>query len=263
MHTNEDEVFSTLLIMTYNLFFLLTGDPGRQTFDPDLLGEMVKIDQGSNLLNQIFNLIARYVRNVHSDEHIRKCLCYSAGRNFLDVIGQGDIAYSILKIKNSKDMWDQGLQMQELGVQAMENQEKKLKPLFTSGSGLKRTQGKNLWNLDGTKYFHRAEKLRQVNDSKKDMRVLYNGWEKWITTTGSDIKIGDGLKKTFQTVMGTWREDSSQTLKMGEKQDDEETWGLEGGYSSDRGHSKHSLDYHRGKLRENLSAESEGRRGKL
>ncbi len=36
-------------------------------------------------------------------------------------------------------------------------------------------------------------------------------------------KIEDGSKKTFKTVMGTWREDSSQTLKMGGKQDDEET----------------------------------------
>jgi hypothetical protein len=51
----------------------------------------------------------------------------------------------------------------------------------------------------------------------------------------ADIKIGDGSKKTFQTVMGSWREDISQTLKMREEQDDEETWGLEGGYSSDRG----------------------------
>ncbi len=40
----------------YNLFFLLTGDPGREMIDPDLLGEMVKIVQGSNLLDQIFNL---------------------------------------------------------------------------------------------------------------------------------------------------------------------------------------------------------------
>ncbi len=35
--------------------------------------------------------------------------------------------------------------------------------------------------------------------------------------------------------MRSWPEDGSQTLKMGEKQDDEDTWGLEGGYSSDRG----------------------------
>jgi hypothetical protein len=58
--------------------------------------------------------------------------------------------------------------------------------------------------------------------------------------------------------MGTWRIDSSQISKMGEKQDDEETWGLEGGYLSDRGRIRHSLHYRSGKLGENLSAESEG-----
>jgi hypothetical protein len=45
---------------------------------------------------------------------------------------------------------------------------------------------------------------------------------------------------------------------MGEKQDNEEMRGLEGGYSSDRGLSRHSLDYHSGKLGENSSDESEG-----
>ncbi len=156
-------------------------------------------------------------------------------------------------------MWDQDLRIQELGAQAIGSQEKKLKPAFTSGSGQKRTQGKSLWNLEGMKYFHRAEtKWRQIYDSKKDMRVLYNGWERWITTTGSDIKIGDGSNKTFKTVMGMWREDSSHYSKMGEEQDDEESWGFEGGYSSDRGLSRHSLDWQNGKLKENMSAESEG-----
>jgi hypothetical protein len=45
---------------------------------------------------------------------------------------------------------------------------------------------------------------------------------------------------------------------MKEKKDDEETWGLEGGYLSDRGYSRHSIDFHKGKLGENLSYESEG-----
>ncbi len=103
-----------------------------------------------------------------------------------------------------------------------------------------------------------GKKWKQVYDNKKDMRVLYNGWERWITTTVADINIGDGSKKTFQTVMGSWHEDFSQTSKMGEKQDDEVTWGLEGGYSSDKGLSRHSLDFHSGKLGENLSDESEG-----
>ncbi len=75
----------------------------------------------------------------------------------------------------------------------------------------------------GYEIFSLAEtKWRKTYDSKKDMRVLYNGWERWITTTGSEIKIGDGSKKTFKTVMGMWREDSSRNSKMGEEQDDEE-----------------------------------------
>jgi hypothetical protein len=144
--------------MTYNLFFLLTCDPGRKTLDPDLLGEMVKIEQGSNLLDQIFNLISRYVRKVHSDEHIRKVIRYNAGRSFLNIIGPSDIAHIISIIKNSKGMWYQDIQMHWLGEEAKENPEKKLKSLFSSGSGPKRTQGKSLWNLEGSKYFHQAEK---------------------------------------------------------------------------------------------------------
>ncbi len=145
--------------MAYNVFFLLTGDPRRETLHPDLLGEMVKIEQGSDLLDQIFNLIARYVQKAHSDEHIRKVIMrYNAGRSFLNIIGPSDIAYIVSIIKNSTGMWDQDIRMGELGEEAKENPEKKMKPLFTSGSGQKRTQGKTLWNLDGMKYFHRAEK---------------------------------------------------------------------------------------------------------
>ncbi len=48
--------------------------------------------------------------------------------------------------------------MQELGAEGTENLEKKLKTLFTSRSGQKRTQSKSLWNLEVMKYFQRAEK---------------------------------------------------------------------------------------------------------
>jgi hypothetical protein len=88
---------------------------------------MVKIERGSDLLNQIFNLIARYVQKVHADEHIRRAIHCSAGRSFLDVIGPSDISYIISMIKNSKAMWDQDIRVQELGAEGVENPEKKLK----------------------------------------------------------------------------------------------------------------------------------------
>ncbi len=65
------------------------------------------------------------------------------------------------------------------------------------------------------------------------------------------------FKKRFQTVMGSWCEDVSETSKMGEKQDDEEMWEIEGGYSLERGVSRHSIDFHKGKLGENSSDKSE------
>jgi hypothetical protein len=45
-----------------------------------------------------------------------------------------------------------------LGAQAIGNQEEILRPIFISGSGKKRTQGKSLWNKEDMKYFHSAEK---------------------------------------------------------------------------------------------------------
>ncbi len=68
-------------------------------------------------------------------------------------------AYIVSIIKNSTAMWDQDIQVRELGTEAMENPEKKSKLLFTSGNGQKRTQGRSLWNLEGMKYFHQAKKM--------------------------------------------------------------------------------------------------------
>ncbi len=107
---------------------------------------------------QIFDFSTLYVRKVHLDEFIRKCLRYSPGRSYLDIIEPNDIVYIVSLIKNSKDTWDQDIRMQELGAQTIGSQEKKLRPLFSSGSGQKRTQGKSLWNIKGMKYFQSAEK---------------------------------------------------------------------------------------------------------
>jgi hypothetical protein len=181
---------------------------------------------------------------VQLDEFICKCLCYNPGRSYLDIIGPNDTACIVSLIKNSKDMWDQDIKMKELGAQAISNQEKKLQPLLTSGSDQKRTQGKSLRNKEGMQYFCNAEiKWREIYDSEDNMKILYNGWETWMTATGSDIKIGDGSKKTFKTVMAMWCEDAPHNSNKEESYVDGESWGFEGGYSSSRGHSGHSLDW--------------------
>ena len=114
--------------------------------DPDELGMLEITKADGHTLDNLFDFFARYVRRVQSDDYIRRKLKASLRSTFLDIIGPNDIAYVIAAFKNNKNMWDQDIRMRELGSDAMRNPEKKLEPLFTSGKGQKREQGKSLWN---------------------------------------------------------------------------------------------------------------------
>ena len=52
-------------------------------------------------------------------------------------------------------------------------------------------------------------------------------------------------QKTFHGVMAMWYEETPQAEKMNESED-EEGFGLRGGYSSNRGRSRHSLAWQQG-----------------
>jgi hypothetical protein len=121
------------------------------------------------------------------------------------------------------------------------------------------TQGMSLWNKDGIRYFLKAEvKWKEIYNSEDNMKIIYNGWEKWITTTGNRITVGDGTTKTFRAVMATLYEETPQSKKRNESEN-EEGFGLEGGYSLVRGRSKHSLAWRKGTLRDKtMGGEEQG-----
>ena len=101
-------------------------------------------------------------------------------------------------------------------------------------------------NNEGRKYFARAEaKWREIYNDEEQMKVIYNKWEVWIDTKGKEIKIGDGSKKTFKSVMGTWY---LPTVATEHNSDGEEEG--DGGYGSDRGRGRVSLGWQKGALRE-------------
>ena len=77
------------------------------------------------------------------------------------------------------------------------------------------------------------------------MKVIYDKWEVWIDTKGKEIKMGDGSRKTFKSVMGTWY---LPTVATEHKSDGEEE--RDSGYGSDRGHGRVSLGWQKGALRE-------------
>ena len=178
--------------------------------NPDLEGE------------EIYDFLGRYVRRVHSDDFIRRTLKSYPESSFVDVMTPSDIAYVIAIIKNSGEMWDQNVRMKEMGHGAMALQEKKLRPLFTQGEGMKRDKGETLWNREGRQFFASALKTwKEIYNSKDSMKIVYNKWERWITMKGKEINIGEG-KKTFHSVMGTWNNKKVASLKKANDTDDEE-----------------------------------------
>ncbi len=146
------------LTMYFNQSFVLkTCAPNREEINPDKLAKVDIVRADRDFKDSLFDFSVRHVRKVHSDDFICKSLKLSQGMSFLDFIGPKNIAYVIAVFKNSKDMWDQDIQIQELWPAAMGNPKKKLKPIFTSGGGQKHVQGKSLWNKEGMRYFRSAE----------------------------------------------------------------------------------------------------------
>jgi hypothetical protein len=170
------------------------------------------------------------------------------GTNFLDITGPNDIAYVIALIKNGQVVWDQDIRTRSGANQA----EKKAKPLFTGGGGKKRIVGKSLWNKEGMRYFRTVEEhWKKIYNSREDMKILYKRWEGWIVSTGKNIQVGDGTKKTFHYVMGTWSNDEAPGLKeTNEDSEDEDGFLFGDGYSSDRPTSRHSSDWKNGQLKD-------------
>ncbi len=106
---------------------------------------------------ELYKFIARYVRKIYSNTLITREICCITGCFSLDLIRPGDTSNVIALVKNGRDVWDQTLQMKALGAAAQKEKEKKLRPLFTSGIGKKKEQGKHMWSKEGIKYFQQAE----------------------------------------------------------------------------------------------------------
>ncbi len=106
---------------------------------------------------ELYKFITRYVWKVYSNTLILRELRCPTGCSLLSLIRSGDITYVIALIKNGRDVWNQTVWMKLLGAAAHKEKEKYLRPLFTSGIGKKKEQGKHLWSKEGIEYFKQAE----------------------------------------------------------------------------------------------------------
>jgi hypothetical protein len=139
------------------------------------------------------------------------------------LIRPGDIAYVIALIKNGRDVWDQTVWMKALGAAAHKENKKKLRPLFTSGIGKKKEQGKHMWSKEGIKYFKQAEtEWIGVYEDEKLMKILSSGWEGWLEKKGKEMTVEEDCDKNLHSVMAMWTEEDDAKNKGVEKRNDNE-----------------------------------------
>ena len=232
---------------------MTTGDPNRNLIDPDALGSMDILQAKDADINSMLDFIARYVRKVHSDKYIRSTMRTKPGYSFLSFVGPSNIAYLLLLFKNGQEVWNQEIQTREGGG---EPAAKKLRPLFSTGDGKKREVGKSLWNNEGRRYFDDMERKWMNNyKSKAAMMRFYKRWDDWIETRGKEIRVGDGSKKTFHSVMGTWH-DKNDDETGGGTNDDVEEYEEKDGYS----HPKIKYNFHRNDWKEDEFVKDDNRK---
>jgi hypothetical protein len=117
-----------------------TDDKNRDNIDPDKLKNGITNYPSTEDKEILYMFFARYVRKAHSNSAIKRELRNNGGLLFDDIISPSDIAFVISEIKNGRDVWDQKIRMKEMGAAVHGKQNVKVRPLFTEGTGEKKSK---------------------------------------------------------------------------------------------------------------------------
>jgi len=167
-------------------FILCLNTAEERVVYPDELGNGFQTYIDLKIENVVYNFMCTYVLRIKPDTRWKKILKNSSGCPFICAITPSDIAYVLAIIKIGKEMWDQA---KNPGT----NPEKKVRPLFNAGEGMKRESGISVWNKEGLEFYYTVEKnWKEVYNDKAQFSVLINGWE---NREPNDKSKKDALRK--------------------------------------------------------------------
>jgi len=151
----------------------------------------------------------------------KKLLSSNKNTPFPSWITPSNIVCVLEIIKNGKEMWDEA-------SNPSTSLEKKARPLFSAGEGIKGESGVSMWNKAGLEYYYTVKRnWKKVYNDKDQLSALITGWENW-----------EPKDKSKKDALGThWSDDEEEDNKKitkKSKPDKREWWEEEdGGYNSD------------------------------
>ena len=133
-------------------------------------------------------------------------LATNPGVSFLELIGPSDVAYVIVLLKNSIDVWK--FDIQRPGGRPP-------KPLYTRVENMKRECGKTAWNEAGIKYYEDAlKKWKKVYCPQEYFGMLANGWQEWLHDVASNVNPVSWTRKDMSRLLAT-REEAEMAMAAG------------------------------------------------
>ena len=156
----------------------------------------MKVQDEINLY-PLFDFLARYVRKLHSDRHIKMTLSSNPGMSFLDMIGASDIAYVICVLKNNYAFWS--YDPTDGGTTTIP------KPLYTRGESKKREYGKTTMSKDGMAFFKKGllNWKKIFNDRECPIyKSMKAGWERWLMDDSCAVDSAGWRRKSIRKFLG-------------------------------------------------------------
>ena len=188
---------------------------------PNEIGAGFKTYQDNHCEKTVYEFFVTYIRRMKPDLTWKKLLSSNKNTPFPNWITPSDIAYVLAIIKNGKEMWDEARSPST-------SLEKKARPLFSAGEGIKRESGVSMWNKAGLEYYYTVERnWKKVYNDKDQLSVLITGWENWEPKDKSK-------KDALRTHWSDDEEEDNKKITNKSKPDKREWWEEEDeGYNSD------------------------------
>ena len=144
MYSITDCISHGLELTTY-LLSTSIGDlaAARMLVVPEEYTSGLKFFKKNGRMDELMEFMARFVRLVHANRYYKGLLVANCGSSYLDIITASDVAYVLSLIMNSGEVW----------LKRKTADGKLVKPLYTSGKGVKREYGVTTWSKSGMKYY--------------------------------------------------------------------------------------------------------------
>ena len=115
----------------------------RMLIVPEEYTSGLKFFRKNGRMDELMEFLATFVRLVHANRYYKGLLIANCGSSYLDIITASDVAYVLSLMMNSIEVW----------LKRKTADGKLVKPLYTSGKGVKREYGVTTWSKSGMKYY--------------------------------------------------------------------------------------------------------------